>query len=86
MVVLRYFAGFMVWITIFAVNFFLVGITIYCFSLAGMLGDNPVSEVSCWQSSSSWCVCVCVCMCVCMCVCLEDNLVSEVGCRQSSFS
>lgn len=47
MVILRYLAGAMVWITILSVNFILVAITIYCFSLAGMLGDNAYSDVSC---------------------------------------
>mmetsp|Transcript_11641 Transcript_11641/g.31727 ORF Transcript_11641/g.31727 Transcript_11641/m.31727 type:complete len:793 (-) Transcript_11641:1356-3734(-) len=44
MVVLRYLAGVMVWLTIFAVNLFLVGVTLYSFSLAGLLGNNGFAD------------------------------------------
>lgn len=40
LIILRYLAGFMAWFTIIMVNFFLIGFTVYCFSMAGMLGTN----------------------------------------------
>ena len=42
---LRYFAGFMAWFTIIIVNLLLISVTLYCFSLAGKLGDNALSKV-----------------------------------------
>lgn len=44
LVILRYFAGFMAWATIILVNVILVGITIYCFSMAGMLGNSAFAQ------------------------------------------
>ena len=52
MVVLRYLAGFMVWTTIFLVNALLVGITLYCFSLAGLLGNNAFAKVGALVAST----------------------------------
>ena len=44
MVILRYFAGLMAWLTILLVNVALCGIAIYCFSEAGLLGDNAFAS------------------------------------------
>lgn len=44
LIVLRYFAGLMAWLTIILVNLALAGITIYCFMEAGMLGDNAFAS------------------------------------------
>ncbi|GAX82666.1 hypothetical protein CEUSTIGMA_g10092.t1 [Chlamydomonas eustigma] len=44
LVVLRYFAGVMCWLTILLVNVLLCGITLYCFSLAGLLGNNAFAK------------------------------------------
>ena len=45
MVILRYFAGVMAWLVIVLVNVTLLGITLYCFSMAGLLGDSTFSQV-----------------------------------------
>lgn len=44
MLILRYFAGFMVWCTVLLVNLALLAITLYCFSLAGLLGSSTWAE------------------------------------------
>ena len=45
LIILRYAAGFMAWITILLVNLLLLAITLYCFSMAGLLGDSSVAQV-----------------------------------------
>jgi choline transporter-like protein 2/4/5 len=45
LVILRYLAGFMAWLTILLVNVALCGVTLYCFALAGMLGNNAFGKV-----------------------------------------
>ena len=50
MVILRYFAGVMAWLIILLVNVALLGITLYCFSMAGLLGDSTFAQVgNCMQ-------------------------------------
>lgn len=44
LVILRYMAGFMAWFTIIMINLLLIGFTLYCFSMAGMLGNNFFSQ------------------------------------------
>uniref|UniRef100_A0A7S0RW54 Choline transporter-like protein n=1 Tax=Chlamydomonas leiostraca TaxID=1034604 RepID=A0A7S0RW54_9CHLO len=40
MLILRYFAGVMAWLTIILVNVALIGFTLYCFVMAGLLGSD----------------------------------------------
>mmetsp|Transcript_16614 Transcript_16614/g.35931 ORF Transcript_16614/g.35931 Transcript_16614/m.35931 type:complete len:775 (-) Transcript_16614:968-3292(-) len=44
MIILRYLAGFMAWITILLVNVACLGITLFSFSMAGMLGSNEFTN------------------------------------------
>lgn len=46
LLILRFFAGLMAWLTIILVNLALCGIAIYCFSMAGLLGNNAFASVS----------------------------------------
>lgn len=45
LVILRYFAGVMAWLIIILVNVALLGITLYCFSMAGLLGNSTFAQV-----------------------------------------
>jgi hypothetical protein len=45
MVVLRYFAGYMAWLTLLFVNLVFVAFTLLCATRAGLIGDNPVGKV-----------------------------------------
>jgi hypothetical protein len=45
LVILRYLAGLMAWLTILLVNVALCGVTLYCFALAGLLGNNAFGKV-----------------------------------------
>lgn len=45
MLILRFAAGLMAWLTIIAVNVALVGITLYSFSYAGFLGSSELGKV-----------------------------------------
>ena len=45
MFLMRYLAGVMVWVTILLVNVVLIGLTIYCFSMAGLLGNSAWAQV-----------------------------------------
>ncbi len=45
MVVLRYLAGLMVWLTMVIVNVAMIGLTVYSFNMAGLLGDNKWVQV-----------------------------------------
>ncbi len=45
MIILRYAAGLMAWLIIILVNVALLGITLYCFSMAGLLGSSTFSQV-----------------------------------------
>lgn len=46
LVILRYLAGFMAWMTILLVNAALVGLTLYCFVMSGLLGSDSFRQVS----------------------------------------
>ena len=46
MVILRYAAGIMAWLIIILVNLALLGITLYCFAMAGLIGNSAFSQVS----------------------------------------
>lgn len=48
MIVLRWFAGWFVWLTLVGVNVALLAVTLYSFSLAGLLGDNEFASVRWW--------------------------------------
>jgi hypothetical protein len=45
MVVLRYFAGYMAWLTLLFVNLVFVAFTLLCATRAGLIGDNAVGKV-----------------------------------------
>lgn len=45
MLILRYAAGLMVWLTLISVNVALAGVTLYSFSFAGLLDTTGVGKV-----------------------------------------